>query len=414
MPYMIKTLARFAGGVTFKNGYVTTPLCGPSRATIQTGRLVQNHGIARNRHAALRFKRLGYAKKSFGYLLHSLAGYTGGFFGKWTNAYAEVPSYRAAGYREWVGLLDFGTPLKANINGNIRKTSIPSNQEPAWLAQKIKNFVADTSSPWLAVWCPTGPHNPYRPSPAHDGDFDTEPLPDRPNFDHRDPEKPRHIRNAGALTAAEKAVMLSDWRGKLEELMDIDDALDDLFENVVDENTYVIFTSDNGYLLGEHRLYLKGRAYEESANVPFLVTGPAVREGVTSTSLVANMDIAPTLLDLAGIDPEEAAPWMDGRSIAGPLFAEGEEPIQWRQALFGEMAEAGHYDVAWRSARTETTLYVQHANDEVEYYDMALDPYQMTNRHDASRFLKQRVRLARRMRDMDGRKAGGLRNAELF
>lgn len=377
MPYMTKTLARFASGVEFSKHYVTTPLCAPSRASMQTGRLVRNHEIDENRHAARRFRNLRYGGESFANLLKTQAGYDCGFFGKWTNNYDEVASYKAAGYREWVARLNGGNTVQANINGNIRKTGVAKRDETSWFATKVESFIASATEPWLAYFCPTAPHNPYYPSAAHEHDFDTEPLPDHPNFDYHDPEKPKHIRNIDPLTNQEKQVMTSDFRGKLEELMDVDDAVDSLF-NAIDENTYVIFTSDNGYLLGEHRMYLKGAVYEEASHVPLYITGPAVREGVSTNLLSANIDIAPTLLDIAGLMPEEVAPQMDGRSLVGPLYSD-ESEIEWRDCLLSEMHAAGHYEVPWRAIRTSESVYVEHGTGEREYYDLAADPYQLNN-----------------------------------
>ncbi len=162
------------------------------------------------------------------------------------------------------------------------------------------------------------------------------------------------------------------------------------------ENTYIVFTSDNGFHLGTHRLrHGKKTAYEESARVPLFVRGPGVPAGSTVEDLVLNNDFAPTFAELAGLEGFEA----DGRSLA-PLL-NGEEPPSWRSAVLLEAfldgrsaSEEGDAETdaeegtgegsrtdrsAFGSVRTETHKYVEHENGEKELYDLANDPYELEN-----------------------------------
>lgn len=142
------------------------------------------------------------------------------------------------------------------------------------------------------------------------------------------------------------------------------------------DNTYIVFTTDNGYHMGEHRLEA-GRymPYKEDANFPLILRGPGVAEGVTRDELVLNTDFAPTVADLAGA---QAPGFVDGRSFA-PLLETGKVP--WRDAAlmegfplykFGRPAFSG----VWTG---EGDWYVEYEGGERELYDVAADPYQLEN-----------------------------------
>jgi arylsulfatase A-like enzyme len=164
--------------------------------------------------------------------------------------------------------------------------------------------------------------------------------------------------------------------------------LEDLCKNVIKAlertnelgDTYLIFTSDNGYHMGLHRLVeAKGTPYLESVEVPFVVRGPGVPEDASFEQLAANIDIAPTALDLAGV---KVPSWMDGRSLR-PFFDGGNSaPDSWRTAVLIEnMDGAGERPrPAYAGVRYQEEIYVEYANGEKEYYDLKMDPYQLENR----------------------------------
>ena len=162
--------------------------------------------------------------------------------------------------------------------------------------------------------------------------------------------------------------------------------LEDLCRTVIDtlertnqlDDTYLIFTSDNGYHMGLHRVKSpKGSPYVESHEVPFVVRGPGVAVGESFDQLVANIDIAPTVLDLAGV---KDLSWMDGRSF-GP-FLDGTAPELWRTSLlFENMESPGKRPrPAYSGVRHQDAVYVEYADGEKEYYDLRADPYQLENR----------------------------------
>jgi len=145
------------------------------------------------------------------------------------------------------------------------------------------------------------------------------------------------------------------------------------------DNTYIFFTSDNGFHMGEHSLPSgKMLAYEEDIRVPFLVRGPGIQPGTTVAQMTANIDVAPSITELAGAQP---ADFVDGRSFIRFLNAQPETNTEWRHAL---LLETGYIDrvsnvVSYRGVRTETFKYVEYEDNELEFYDLVADPYEMNN-----------------------------------
>jgi arylsulfatase A-like enzyme len=147
------------------------------------------------------------------------------------------------------------------------------------------------------------------------------------------------------------------------------------------ENTYVLFTSDNGYHLGEHRLNMgKRTVYEEDVKVPLVMRGPGVSAGRTAEQMALNIDLAPTVAELAGVS---APAFVDGRSLV-PLL-EGAPPATWRSAFLLEHWSGGraHHRSApnYAAVRTETHKYVEHDSGDEELYDLSSDPHELESLH---------------------------------
>ena len=146
------------------------------------------------------------------------------------------------------------------------------------------------------------------------------------------------------------------------------------------DDTYVIFTSDNGFHMGLHRVRgAKWTPYMEAHEVPFAVRGPGVPRGKSYGALVTNTDIAPTVLDLAGLLAPE---WMDGSSLAP--FLDGRPPEAWRSSVLIEGVKGTYYErPAYSGVRREDDVYVRYDTGNEEYYDLLKDPYQLVNRPEA-------------------------------
>jgi N-acetylglucosamine-6-sulfatase len=206
------------------------------------------------------------------------------------------------------------------------------------------------------------------------------------------------VRDGAELSAEQVREIDETHRQRLRSLLAVDEMIADTVEALgaagVLENTYLLLTSDNGLLAGEHRLAAGKQApYEEAIRVPLLVRGPGVAAGQTAPALALNVDLAPTIVELAGA---RAPDFVDGRSLA-PLLR-GESPAARRRAFLvelfapvkaqeagtaaGEPGEGGGEESAvppYRALRTADELYVEHETGERELYDLRADPYQLEN-----------------------------------
>jgi arylsulfatase A-like enzyme len=207
-----------------------------------------------------------------------------------------------------------------------------------------------------------------------------------PSFNEVDvSDKPSWIRRLPKLTADQIAAIDKRHEKRIESLQ----AVDDLVEGVVDtlseanvmDDTYIFFTSDNGFHHGEHRVAKqKWRPYEEDVHMPLVVRGPGVAAGSTTYKLVLNTDYLPTFTDLAGM---RRPPYVDGRSLRPVL--EG-NVTTWRSAVLLEAA--GHYSPPYRSIRTLSTggiskgKYVEYVGGAKELYHLDSDPHELTNSYD--------------------------------
>lgn len=372
-------------GVRFRRGYAAMPWCGPARASILTSRFPHDHRCSTNMtHPP--FVERGLDRDTVATRIRA-AGYDTGYFGKYMNGLGQDPGYVAPGWGRWVATV--GDDGKVNVDGRVRNLD---SQQAAdrFAADRLRRFLRrhrDTG-PWFAVYGPSIPHDPYTPTAEHRHDFDGVEW-DPPAFNEPDmTDKPSWLRD---LPPLDRARMRRVLEGKLEELQDLDDEINRilrvLWRTGQLRRTWIFLVSDNGYLLGEHRLFRKEQPYEESAGIPFVVRGPGVRPDV-SGALVSQVDLMPTTLDIAGLDPD-AGRALDGRSMLGPLRSGNWS--EWRRRLLIENTNLG-----WAMLREGDGAYVEHhERGEWELYDLATDPHQLASRRDAdvSRWADRLTRL---------------------
>jgi arylsulfatase A-like enzyme len=372
MPKTRKRLVR--KGVEFSRGYAAVPLCGPARASILTSRYPHDHGCFTNathtRFVAQRHDRDTVATRM------RAAGYDTGYFGKYMNGMARDATYVAPGWGRWVGS-SVGDREMVNVDGRLR--ALESRQAVERFAfRRLKRFIRrhrDTG-PWFAVWGPTAPHAPYTPTDKHRHDFDDVRW-DPPALNEADmSDKPTWMRD---LPPQNRAEMRRVLEGKLEELQDLDDQIGRLLTLLRKtgqlKRTWIFLVSDNGYLLGEHRLFHKEQPYEESSGIPYVVRGPGVAPG-TRSALVSQVDLMPTTLDIAGLDPD-AGRDLSGRSMLRPLRTG--DWGRWRRRLLVE-----NPDLEWAMLREGSTAYIEHYDrGEWELYDLESDPHQLDSRRGA-------------------------------
>jgi N-acetylglucosamine-6-sulfatase len=390
---MTKTLAWLRPGLEFTRAYCSTPLCGPNRATIHTGLYTHNHRIITNTQAARKFRSLGHPWRSIAHYLASEAGYACGYYGKYINDLEEMAPWVAPGYKRWIAVLANRDPVLANINGRVRR---PKNEagnhirrrgETRWLGEKAKNFVEERTASgehFFLFASIKAPHSPFEATDTNEARALAEPFPleGHLNFDHHDPNKPPGISGIKEMSASAISWCRSVYRGKLAEIYDMDDAIDDLLSVVDFETTYVFFLTDNGFLIGNHRLTGKAAPYEESARTFLFARGPGCRENATTGFLVGSVDIAPTILELAGLGGTTQQKEMDGRSLAPLMFDLDPASIDWRDSLLLEEPQSAVHPHEWYALRTigPDNLYVERDSGERELYDMQADPYQLESK----------------------------------
>ncbi|MGH3505974.1 MAG: sulfatase-like hydrolase/transferase [Nocardioidaceae bacterium] len=363
--HMPRVSKRLVGtGIRFKSGYAAVPLCGPARASMLSGLFPHNHGcLSNDTHRP--FVDGGHDKDTVATRMKA-AGYDTGYFGKYMNGMEDDQTYVAPGWDRWVNRV---TDHAFCVDGVMKTVE----HVDRFSAAQCRAFIETRAgSPWFAVFAPRNPHksDKFGPSPAHAHDFDGVQW-DPPAFNEEDlSDKPSHMHE---LPFQRRSEMRSEWERKLEELQDTDDQIEQLLDTLAATNqlrrTFVFFVSDNGYMLGEHRIDGKGKAYEESAGIPFVVIGPGVSSGKRS-ALVSQVDLMPTTLAMAGANPDVGRA-IDGRSMLEPLRSG--DWSGWRRRLLVEHPAEG-----WAMLREGSVSFIDHHQiGEQELYDVAIDPHQL-------------------------------------
>jgi arylsulfatase A-like enzyme len=421
-------------GATFVNSLTSYPLCCPSRATFLTGQYATNHGVLNNDPPLGGFYRLNSDNTLAVWLRQ--AGYYTALIGKYLNGYGTVnPHQIPAGWTEWRALVDPNTyryyGYDFNDQGAIHRYGRFSENpdaplDPASYASDVTTEKAvrmiERRAPrrqpfflWLGYLAPHGggptpagsrcssdaePMNLAKPAARHFGAFESSPLPVPPSFNEPDvSDKPSFIRDIAPLDGTEMGRITRSYRCRLESLLAVDEAVGRVIAALRAtgelDGTLVVFTSDNGFEQGEHRLATgKNRPYEESLRVPLLMRGPGIGRRVTVPELVMNADLAPTILDLTGARPGRR---MDGISLL-PLLA-APRTLHGREIFIQGRAGSG----PWSGIRTWRYTFVQHDTnrdgtvDEEELYDLASDPYQLRSVHADPAYGRVRALLARRL-----------------
>jgi arylsulfatase A-like enzyme len=344
--------------------------------------------------------------------------------GKFLNRYGvrdprEVP----AGWSEWHALVDPSTyryyGYTFNDDGRLTHYGeAPADYQTDVITERAEEIVrrrAASEQPfflWAAYLAPhnggpresddpTGTYSPV-PAPRHRDAFAGTPLPRPRSFNERDlSDKPRGIRRRPRLGRARRAALREVWQQRRESLLAVDEGVerivDALRESGELDDTLLIFTSDNGYMTGEHRVATgKVVPYEPSLRVPLLMRGPGIPAGERRTQLVWNGDIAPTVLEATGA----SAPWVtDGRSLLPFVRAPWLRP---RRSILIEAPPRHSGAVRFTGIRTRRYLYVEHGTGERELYDLRHDPGELRNLARRPRVASPRTPLARQLARLRG------------
>jgi N-acetylglucosamine-6-sulfatase len=408
-------------GMRFEKAFVSLPLCCPSRATIMRGQYAHNTGVWRNSSGPeggwQGYVKHGHEQDNIATRLHD-AGYRTGLFGKYINPYhgTTVPQ----GWDDWFAMLYARGYVTYYVNDNGTKKSFDSragdrngtkrffgshagDYSTYVFGRKTRSFIdasVAAGKPFFAYVAPKAPHEPATPALRHAKAFDGEKAPRLPSFNESDvSDKPPSIRSLPPLSRTEIAQIDALHEKRVESLQ----AVDDLVEGVVNklqavgvlDNTYVVFTSDNGWYHGEHRIKAgKEPPYEESIRMPLLVRGPGVQAGTTTDKLTLNTDFFPTFTDLAGVTTPE---YVDGRSLRSVL--EG-NATTWRTAFLLERRDVQNSSASFYGIRTsDGRKYIEYEGGFKELYNLKADPYEQNNSYAAN---SSSADLARRLQVLKG------------
>lgn len=381
-------------GALFRNAFMTTPLCSPSRASFLTGKYAHNHGITDNVDRSVASHQL----ITFPLVLQQ-AGYATAFIGKWHMGNDDSPR---PGFDRWVSFKGQGSYLKTEINEDGRDVN-PRGYITDILNEYAVEFIKRRhDKPFLVYLAHKAIHpevmqhgdgsinmadaERFIPAERHRNLFVGKKIPRRPSAMQSPTGKPaleRTIDNLpplGAKTAtADQAVL-----GRLRSLMAVEEGVGKILKALEEtnqlNNTVIVFTSDNGYFYGEHGLSVERRlAYEESIRMPLLVRyPPVIKAGTVRDEFALNIDLAPTLLELAGV----SAPMVDGRSLVPLMKGPGSD---WRRSFlieyYSDKVIPRVRQMGYKAVRTERWKYIHYLELDGmdELYDLTADPYEMKN-----------------------------------
>jgi len=419
LKYMPKTRSLLgAQGMRFANAFVTYPLCCPSRATIMRGQYTHNTGVWHNTNSPdggwQGYVNHGNEQDNIATRLHD-AGYRTGLFGKYLNGYrgTTVP----LGWDDWFAMI-FGSGYfnyDVNDNGTHKYFgNSASDYSTDVLSRETQSFIeasVGAGKPFFAYVAPFAPHEPAIPAPRHANTFDGEKAPRLPCFDESDmSEKPPWLQSRPLASPTQIAKIDARHENRAESLQSVDDLVKAVVRKLQNDgaldNTYVVFTSDNGWYHGEHRLRgVKYHPYEEGIRIPLLVRGPGVQAATTTNKLTLNTDFFPTFTDLAGVPTPE---YVDGRSLRPVL--EG-SATTWRTAFLLERRSDDEFpDPSLYGIRTSAgEKYIEYEGGFKELYNLKTDPYELNNSYNAD---KPPASLASRLQALNGCAGSACRAAE--
>ena len=405
-------------GMTFSRYYVTDSLCCPSRSSIFSGRYPHNTRIFTNKvpdGGFDAFHARGEEGSTWATDLQA-AGYRTAMMGKYLNGY--LPGgvvdgkrlYIPPGWNEWDvagnGYGEFDYNL--NQNGQLVHYGLqPQDYLTDVVGGRAVQFIngaADAGQPFALEVATFAPHAPYTPATRNAMDFPGLTAPRTPAFDFQNTDAPRWLSGHAPLTPQQIAQIDQAFRKRAQSVEAVDDMIGNIESTLqargLADNTYIVFSSDNGYHMGEHRL-LPGKmtAFDTDIRVPLVVAGPGVPAGETTTKIAENVDLRPTFDGIAGATVSRS---VDGHSLVSLLG--GRTPSGWRTGALIEHHGPDHArgdpdlpppgsgnPATYEALRTKDAVYVEYHNGQREYYSLTRDPNELHNTY-------RRLSHAQRMR----------------
>ncbi|HEV2974211.1 MAG TPA: sulfatase [Solirubrobacteraceae bacterium] len=405
--YMPHVLRLQREGESFTNYYVTDSLCCPSRASIFTGRFPHDTHVFDNsapEGGYSVFHERGEERQTFAVALQRV-GYRTAMMGKYLNGYEPGGSERdrprpgvPLGWNEWDvagdGYPEYG--YRMNSDGHVRKYGDTARDYLTdVLARKSLRFIDRTAAarrPFLLEIATFAPHAPFTPAPRDANAFAGLRAPRSPAFNTVGLHEPAWLSSFVPLDAAQTSVIDAKFRKRAQAVQAVDRMIGEIEQELsargLARDTYIVFSSDNGLHMGEHRLEPgKLTAFDTDIRVPLIVAGPGVPAGRTVAQMAENIDLCPSFEQLAGARIPAS---VDGHSLVALL--RGRAPANWRREILvehhGRVLDAGDPDLptagagnppSYEAIRTSGSLYVEYVTGEREYYDLRRDPFELDN-----------------------------------
>lgn len=383
MPNVQSLLA--ADGVTFSNAFVVNSSCCPSRASILSGNYSHTTGVYSNTgpHGGWEAFRSNHDERSTIATWLQGAGYRTAMMGKYFNGYRTT--YVPPGWDRWFAWMSPAPSYfdyTVNVDGKAVHYGLAANDYSTdVLASQADRFIRSTpaSQPLFLYWAPSAPHAPSIPAPRHASVVPDRPFPQPPNLNEADvSDKPAYLQGGPVNLNVMADLELQRYRT----VQAVDDAVGKIVSTLEQtgrlSNTVIVFMSDNGIAQGEHRWRYKLVPYEESIRVPLVIRYDPLTTGESTIQEMAlNIDIAPTLADLAGVTP--ASP-TEGTSLLPLLEGTG---TSWRSDFLIENLGFERGDSTsvptFCAVRSTRWMFARYETGEQELYDLRADPYELTN-----------------------------------
>jgi len=382
-------------GANFINAFATTPLCSPSRASFLTGQYAHSNGITDNTARNEQSHQLNTFPKQ----LHE-NGYATAFIGKWHMGNDDS---KRPGFDYWVSLKGQGEATNPTLNINGKVQTVNGYVTDILTDHSLRFINQERDQPFLLYLAHKALHpnitqrddgkvvdigeGGFIAAKRHLGMYDTAVFKRRPNYNIPPSDKPALARKIAGLPplSPETSTKEKTIRERSEMLMAVDESLGSILKALEDkgelDNTIVVFTSDHGYWYGEHCLDLERRlAYEEAIRIPMLVRyPPTITAGMKPEQMVLSIDLASTLLDMAGVTPGSQ---LQGKSWL-PIFSG--KLNAWRSSILVEYYSDSVFprivNMGYKAVRNQRFKYIHYTDLQGmdELYDLAIDPYELHN-----------------------------------
>lgn len=392
-------------GAYFSRAFTTTPLCSPARATFLTGLYPHANGITDN----LARNEQSHQLETFPKMLQA-GGYDTAFIGKWHMGNDDTPR---PGFSTWAGMKGQGEAINPEFNLDGERRQIDGYVTDILTDLSVEFVNHERQSPFLLYVSHKALHpnitqlddGSSTASPSgvpgfimadrHKGQYADETIPRRPNSGVVPDDRPALMRQIGELPPLGPGTVTPEQtiRDRQEMLLAVDEGLGAIMSAIEDlgelDNTVVVVASDHGYWYGEHGLSAERRlAYEEALRIPLMIRFPGrIPAGIRPGQIALSLDVAPTMLDLAGA---QARPDLHGKSLV-PIL-EGNDP-EWRSSFLIEYYSDTVFEridhMGYKAVRTNRYKFIRYEDLDGmdELYDLAGDPYELRNVIDDPRYV---------------------------